>query len=325
MNTLKDILQALKEAHKVAIFTHVNPDGDALGSSFSMKVALESVGKQATVFLEKELPEKFAYLNEGYSLTGNAVDFDAALALDCGSVNRLGALRDLFLSINTKLVVDHHYADTPFGDIYFSDTSCAACAELSYELILGLCGHVPQKALVSLYTGLSTDTGQFKYSNVTAKTMHIAAELIAKGLDHRAITRRLYDTVTLQKLRFTGALADKVQLFCNGTIAVLVCPDSFLASYDLSPDEMEELPNTVLSIENVAVSVVIKEKDEQQLKISLRCKENIDMARLAALFGGGGHKCAAGFVTELSAEAITDKLVTVIAEQLEEFNACTNE
>lgn len=325
MNQLSDILVALQQMNSVAIFTHTNPDGDALGSSFALKAALEAAGKKAVIFLEKELPKRFAFLDTGYSLEGDAAAFDGAIALDTGSLNRLGDLQKFYLSIGTTMVVDHHYADTPFGDFYYSDPESAACVELVYELAKGLCGTLPKSTLEPLYTGLSTDTGQFKYSNVTAKTMSIAAELIASGLEHRPITRHLYDTVTLQKLKFTGALAEKIQLFNNDTIGVLYCPDSFLQSYHLSYEEVEELPNTVLSVETVLVSVIIKEKDEETLKISLRCKENIDMAVLASMFGGGGHKCAAGFVSEQTADEITKQLVKIISEQLEEYNACTKE
>lgn len=325
MKQLQDVLQALKQLNQIAIFTHTNPDGDALGSSFALKAALEAAGKKAVVFLEKEIPKRFSFLNTGYSLSDDVSNFDGAIALDCGSLNRLGDLQKLYSSINTKLVVDHHYADFPFGDVYYSDPHSAACVELVYDLTKGLCGTLPDTVLAPIYTGLSTDTGQFKFSNVTAKTMTIAAELLAAGLDHRPITRCLYDTVTLNKLKFTGALAERIQLFNNATIAVLYCSDGFLQSFNLTFDEAEELPNTVLSVETVLVSVILKDKDEKTLKVSLRCKENIDMAKLASMFGGGGHKCAAGFVTEEKADDITEKLVNIITEQLEEYNACTKQ
>ncbi len=324
MNQLKEIQNALAQAEQVAIFTHVNPDGDALGSSYAMQAALEFLGKKATVFLEKEPPERYAFLVGDYSLYGEGDAFDVALALDCGSINRLGDLQPLYQQIEKKLVVDHHYASAPYGDLYFSDPSNAACCELVYDLIIGLCGHVPEKSLVPLYTGLSTDTGNFKFSNVTAKTFTVAAALLEAGVEIRPITRRLYDTVKLSKLKFTGALADRVQLFNDGKIAVLACTDSFLADFGLVFEDLEELPNTVLSIEGVEVSVIIKEKDADKLKVSLRCKENIDLALLAAQFGGGGHACASGFVTDASAQTITDELVTVITKQLEEFYAGTS-
>ncbi len=325
MNQLQDIAKALKKLNTIAIFTHTNPDGDALGSSFALKAILESVGKRAVVILEKEMPKRYMFLNDGYSLFEKPEMFDGAIALDSGSANRLGTLKDLYLSMQQRLVLDHHYADIPYGDVYYSDPESAACVELVYALSKEICDKLPAKALVPLYTGLSTDTGQFKYSNVTSNTMIMAAELLAAGLDHRPITRALYDTVTLNKLKFTGALAEKIGLYNNETIAVLYCPDSFLESYHLTNEEVEELPNTVLSIESVLVSVIIKDKDEKTLKVSLRCKENIDMAVLASMFGGGGHKCAAGFVTELSADALTEKIVAIISEQLEEYYANAKE
>jgi len=320
LEQLQEIKKALKQAERIAIFTHTNPDGDALGSSFAMKAVLTALGKQAVLFLETDIPERFSFLNDGYSLRGDASDFDVALALDCGAANRLGELKDLYQAIGLRLVLDHHCADAPFGDVYYSDPDAAACAELVYDVALSLLPALPDAAVTALYTGISTDTGHFKYSNVTAKTFTIAAELISRGLDQRAITRRLYDTVKLDKLKFTGALAERVRLHAQGRVAVLFCPDSLLEAFHLAHEEVEELPNTVLSIEGVLVSAIIKEKDSDRLKISLRCKENINVAHLAAEFGGGGHACAAGFVTELSAEAIEKQLVTMIVKRLEELD-----
>ena len=319
MNQLQEIQSKLEQAKRVAIFTHTNPDGDALGSSFAMKAALEDLGKSAVVFLEKEMPEKYNFLNKGYCLSGEASDFDVALALDCGALGRLGTQESMYQAIQTKLVVDHHYSDEPFGDLYYTETQSAACAELVYLLIKNMCGVLPASTLIPIYTGISTDTGQFKFSNVTPRTHHIAAELLELGLDHRAITRRIYDTVNLKKLKFTGVLAEKIKFFHNGKIAALECFDSFLESYGLSHEEVEELPNTVLSIEGVEVSVIIKDKDEDSFKVSMRCKENIDLALLASCFGGGGHKCAAGFVSELPLETLTETLVQEIAKRLEAF------
>ena len=320
VNQLRDVLIELQKAEKIAIFTHTNPDGDALGSSFAMKAALESLGKMATVFLEKEIPEKYAFLNQGYALCGNVEDFDAGLALDCGSISRLGGLEPLYSAMPLRLVVDHHLGSEPYGDVYYTDPDSAACAELIYSLCLDLCGVLPENCLVPLYTGISTDTGHFKYSNVTPKTMEIGADLIRAGLDHRAVTRILYDTVKLDKLKFTGILAEKIQLYHHGSIAVLYCPDSFLSKYGLAHEDVEELPNTVLSVEGTKASIIIKEKDENSLKVSLRGKENIDMAALAGKFGGGGHRNAAGLVTKLSPEDITKALVEEIAKGLEEAN-----
>ncbi len=319
MNNLQIIQKKLEEAKKIAIFTHINPDGDALGSSFALKIALESLGKTATVLLEKPIPEKYEFLNEGYSLAAEAGDFDTAIALDCGSPSRLGSFEALFDSVSNRLVLDHHHSDAPFGDAYYSETGSAACAELVYVLIKNMCGTLPDKILIPIFTGISTDTGQFKYSNVTPRTFRIAAELLEAGLDHRDITRRLYDTAKLKKLKFTGAVGEKIQLFDDGKIAVLECFDDFLQSYGLTHEEVEELPNTVLSIEGVLVAALIKTKDENNLKVSLRGKENIDLSQLAAAFGGGGHKYAAAFVSPLSSAALTRELVEEIKKRLEAF------
>ncbi len=255
MNSLADIQNELRKAEKIAIFTHTNPDGDALGSSFAMKAALESLGKTAVVFLEKELPEKYHFLNLGYQISGEAKDFDTAIALDCGALGRLGILEPLYSAIGNKLALDHHISNGTYGDVYYTEPESAACAELVYLVIVALCGSLPEKCLVPLYTGISTDTGHFKFSNVTPRTMEIGAALLRMDFDHRAVTRVLYDTVKLSKLKFIGSLAERVKLFDNGRIAVLECLDSFLKSYNLTHEDLEELPNTVLTIKGVEIIV----------------------------------------------------------------------
>ncbi len=319
MKELKNIVKALKKAKKVAIFTHTNPDGDALGSAFALKSVLEARGAAATVFLECPLAEKFSFLNDGYALSGAADEFDTAVCVDCGAPDRLGKLKDFFMEFPNTIVIDHHISNGPFGTLYITRPESAACCELIFELSCALVKNLPQKAVVALYTGLSTDTGHFKYSNVTKKTHDIAGKLLGYGFDHRAITRRLYDTIKPEKMKFIGSAIAKTEFFYDGKIAVLECPDSFLEEFSLAHEDIEELPNTILSLEGVLVSVIIKEKEEKH-KISLRCREVIDLSRLSAEFGGGGHKCAAGFVTELSMDALKEELVNATIRHLEEAN-----
>ncbi len=319
---LNQIAEKLMAAKKVAIFTHLNPDGDAFGSSFAMKYVLESVGIPATIYLEKEMPEKFSYLGEDYQVGDETTESDAdtALVLDCATFPRLGALAEPCRKIGTILCVDHHYSGENFGTLCYKESNAAATAQIVYRLAMVINPDFPMQAAVAMFTGLSTDTGHFKFSNVTEETFRVAAELTARGLKHREISQRLYDTVKHEKLIFMGKAAEKIEFFAEGKIAVLKCPGSFLAEYGLTYDDVEELPNLANSVCGVQVSVLVKDKDEHANRVSLRGKDVLDLSRCAEEFGGGGHKNAAAFVAEGDIDEALKKLISIVEKGLEERN-----
>lgn len=313
MNTFSEVMEKLKSAEKIAIFAHENPDGDALGSMSAAKAILEHMGKTAFICLNTMPPEKFSYLLEDYCVMPEKLDCDAALALDCGASKRLGDLEKLYMAAPLKLSIDHHFSNTPFADVYFTNPESAANCELIYDMAICLCGCVPKRAIKGIYTGLSTDTGHFKFSNVTKKTMEIAAEMIGLGLDHRAITNVLYDTVKKQKLKFLGEIYSKIEFLAEGRISFLYCSNELLEKYNIEFSDIEELPNTILSIEGVLVGVLLKDKEGDGYKVSIRGKDVIDLATLAAEFGGGGHVNAAG----LSIDGDKDEVLKSLFEKIE--------
>jgi len=316
MNTFSEVMEKLKSAEKVALFAHENPDGDAFGSMSAAKAILEHMGKTAVICLCCEPPEKFSYLLDEYLVNPEKLDFDTALALDCGAFKRLGTLADLYESLPLRLSIDHHFSNTPFADCYYTDAKSAANCELIYDMAISLCGCVPIAAQKGLYTGLSTDTGHFKYSNVTKKTMQIAAELIGLGLDHRSITNILYDTVKKQKLKFLGEIYGRIEFFADGRISYLYCSDTLMNKYGIGFEDVEELPNTILSIEGVKVSVLLKDR-EGGYKASMRGKDIIDLASIAASFGGGGHVNAAGLSIDGEKDDVLKSLIEKIETALE--------
>ena len=181
---LKDIATKLMAAEKVAIFTHLNPDGDALGTSFAMKYVLESVGVSARIYLEKAMPEKFHFLGADY-VVGNETtvpEETVALVLDCATFERLGSLAEPCRQMQTILCVDHHYSGEEFGTLYYKDSEAAATAQIAYRLAMHINPDFPMKVAEALFCGLSTDTGHFKFSNVKEETFQVAAELVARGL-----------------------------------------------------------------------------------------------------------------------------------------------
>ncbi len=317
---LDQISKKLMAAKKVAIFTHLNPDGDAFGSSFAMKYVLESVGIKAEIYLEKAMPRKFSFLGNEYTV-GNentATEADTALVLDCATFDRLGTLAEPCRKIDTVLCVDHHYSGEDFGTLCYKESTAAATAQIVYRLAMKINPDFPLKVAEALFCGLSTDTGHFKFSNVKKETFQVAAELTARGLEHRKISQQLYDNVKHEKLVFMGKAAERIEFFADRKIALLRCPESFLAEYGLTYDDVEELPNVANSIEGVLVSILVKDKDENGKRISLRGKDILDLSRCASEFGGGGHQNAAAFVAEGDVDACLAKLISIVTKGLEE-------
>lgn len=322
---LNKIARKLKKAKSVAIFTHLNPDGDALGSSFAMKYVLEAAGVSATVYLEEPMPGKYTFLGKDYVIGGpeTVPDADVALVLDCATFDRLGKLAEACKKVPTILCVDHHFSGEDFGTLCYKESQAAATAQIVYRLAEKMVKQIPMLAMEGMYAGLSTDTGHFKFSNVTAETFQVAAELVKRGLQHRKISQLIYDKVKHNKLIFLGKAAEKIEFFADGKIAVLKCPKSFLEPYGLAYEDVEELPNLPNSIEGVLVSVLIKDKDESSYRVSLRGKDILDLSHCASEFGGGGHKNAAAFVAEGDIDKALEKLISIVTKGLEE--RCLNQ
>ena len=320
MENLYRIADELKKAKKVAIFTHLNPDGDAIGSVFATKAILEKEGIDAKIYLEKAMPEKFSYLGNDYKI-GNpdgTLEEKCALALDCGAPARLGTLSALFKTAPLSLCIDHHKSNTTFCDISYIVPEAAATCELIYLLSKQFSENIPYEAMQGIYTGISTDTGHFKYSNTSEKTLKIAAELIEKGLDFRKITSVIYDTTKLSKLKFMGAVAERIKIY-NGCVSVLDARREFLDEFNLSYEDLEELPNIVSNIEGMAVGILIKSGEtEDTFKLSFRGRDLIDLSHLAQSFGGGGHKNAAACVICEPLDVAIPKIVEKINEMLKD-------
>ncbi len=315
---LKKIAKRLKKAEHIAIFTHLNPDGDALGSSFAVKYTLESIGKKATIYLEKPMPEKFNFLGTDYEIADeNTVSSaDCAIVLDCGEYSRLGHTAETCKKISDLVCVDHHKTGDAFGKLYYNEADSAATAQIVYKLVNLITKNVPKMAYEAIYTGMSTDTGHFKFSNVSPETFRIAAKVLESGIDHRKITTIIYDTVKREKMMFLGAATERVQFFCDGKVALLDCPGDFLADFGLTYDDVDELPNIPLNLEGVLASVLVKDRDENSKRVSFRTKDAIDVSEVAQSFGGGGHKSAAACVISGNIEEKIDEIISVIADKL---------
>ncbi len=311
-----EIIKIIKKAEKIAIFNHVNPDGDALGSAFALKLALLKMGKKAEVFLRQgdDLSKEYKLLKGTKENGLKILDCDLKIALDSADLERLGDFKDVF-SGNT-IAIDHHITHREFAKTTFIDPKACATGEIIFDLVRELGVSLDEEIAYNLYLAIVCDSGNFKYSSVTGKTHLIAAELLKTGIDFSKMTKALFDTKSIEYLNLYKKGIERLELFEDGKIAVLWFSEEDFKKSGLSEkdaDAIVTLPNSVLGVE---VGVYIRQR-EDEYKVSLRSNGNVKVDKIALDFGGGGHEMASGFSMNLPIAEIKEKVTQKIAATID--------
>jgi len=327
MQSLEIAIETINSANKIAIYTHKNPDGDAIGSAFALKLALLSYGKLAEVYLENSDDVKlfqftagieFCLNSDGERLSEN--DCDLRISVDCADKHRLGVKLKNFTG-NT-MAIDHHVTHENFADFTLLDGDSASCGEIIYRLIRAMQVDITSDIANNLYMAIVADTGGFKYPAVTPETHRIAADLIECGANFTEISQSILDTYSMEYLYLTKIAIDKIKLYCNGKIAVLTLDNADFAAAEITDQLADKIVNLPRNIEGVEVSVYIRERESSEYEVgeyktSLRSNGKVNVSAIAQKFGGGGHIFAAGFESSKDAETI---VAEVIAELRGEFS-----
>jgi len=315
----REIVKLIAEAGGVAIFPHISADGDAIGSSLALALALRSAGKKAVVYIDENIPAIYRFL-PGNELTSfyDPQDevMDINIALDTGDVERLGTRGEAFFNAPCTINIDHHVTNTKFALFNYVDASAASTGEIIYTLLRKLKYSIDKDIAACLYTAVSTDTGGFQYSNTTAQTHKIAAELITTGIDIGELSQKIFESTTYTKLKLTQKAIEKLELSEDGRLAVLLISRVDLQSVGASDEDCDGIVNIGRSIEGVEVSIVIREKDTGGVRVNLRSKTYVDVSEIAAAFGGGGHKRAAGCTVDGDLQEVKDKIAAAVKEKL---------
>jgi phosphoesterase RecJ-like protein len=316
---LDKIANAITGAGTIALLPHVAADGDALGASFALALALSGIGKKVKVFLEEEIPYIYGFL-PGSELAvlykGGGGSFDLAVAIDCGDLGRLGERSFLFEGAKVTANMDHHPTNTGFAVHDFVDTKASAAGEIIYKL-LDMLGIKPGKDIATcLYVAIATDTGGFRYSNTTPRTHEITAELLRAGVEVAAVTQRIFDTTSFEKVKLTAAAIDTLELYENGRIAVMALPRELIRGTGAKEEDCDGIINTARNIRGVEVAAMLRQWDSGEIKVNLRSNTTFDVSAIASLYKGGGHKKAAGYTTDGELENAKNRLLKDIKEIL---------
>lgn len=295
---------AIKNARSVVLFTHVHPDGDALGSLLGMAGILESLNKKVFCYLEEAVPYIYLFLpgkervNTSLSDLADFVEKNTeviALSLDCGDCGRLGKNSEKMMEISPFLVIDHHTSHQDFGQYRWVDAARSSTGEMVYELAQHFGAFLSYQTAFNLYVAISTDTGSFCYDSTTSRTLAIAADLVQAGVLPNEVSGYIYNNYTPQRIRLLERVLATLQLDQSESIAMIHVTRTMFAESGALPEDVEGFIDFPRSINSVEVAVFIKEARNDTISISMRAKGGYDVAAIARKFNGGGHRNAAGF------------------------------
>lgn len=313
---MEEIIRILKEADTIAICPHISEDADCVGSSLAMRRVLSDMGKKADIYISAPLESRLDFFNaDAIIYNGDAVEYDVCLCLDCGEIKRIGTRVEIFDKAKTTVSIDHHMTNTYFAKYNHVEADASATGEILCRMIEKMGVDIDAEIAGYLFAAVASDTGSFKYSNVSPATLREAAKLLEKGIDNAYISRMLFDTMDENFMRFEGQLMSRVKTFYDGKLAVLVVTNEDIKRYGIDPGSTGDTVNIARKVAGCKVAVSIREM-EDKIKMSFRANEDTDVSRVAAKFGGGGHMKASGASVDLME---LDKLLEKVVEACEEI------
>ncbi len=306
----------LKKQKSVALFIHVRPDGDAVGSALGLQSALTSLGVRADIYCADEIPVKFSYLeNVGKISREYRGGYDAHVALDCSDEMRMGDLGAIFGKARETFNVDHHVSNTRYAKYnYVGDK--ASNSENVIELVKCLGVTLGKAAATALLTGIVTDSGNFAHNNTTAETLAAASELKALGGDLHLISYKMFSEQRKERAKLFALAANGIRYFSDGRIALMTVTKKMLEESGARPDETEGFIDFVMGVDTVEVGMCMMEMSDKNYKVSFRSKK-ADVNAVAATFGGGGHILASGCMIRGFYEDAVDRLVYACKQHMD--------
>lgn len=318
------ILELLQTRRRFLILLHVNPDGDSIGSSIGLGLALEGAGKEVTLVSPDGIPPAYRFLagSDRFVAPGQVTGrYDAALFLDCGDLERTGPAGGLTRLCDVKVNIDHHLTNPGYGDLNYIDPTAAAVGEQVYQLISAAGWEITEPIANALYAAIVTDTGGFRYENTTPDSHLIAAHLLTFGAQPQVIAREIYESRSEAATRLLGAALSTLRVEGDGMVASVIVSRDMYRQAGASDDDAEGLVNYPRAVAGVEVAIALREVDERQVRVNLRSKQFVDVSRLAARWGGGGHARAAGCTLQAPLERAREEVVAAAIEAVRGGNA----
>lgn len=329
--TFNEIPSVLKEKDKIVILPHVSADGDSIGSSLALALALGKLGKHVKIYIEEKVPQTFEFLPgldiiEIYKkapeetvpgeVNIGSEAFEVAVALDTGDEGRLGNRLEILKASAVTINIDHHATNTMFAQYNHVQPNSSSVGELMYQLLKEMDIDIDVDISTCLYVSILTDTGGFRYSNTTSLTHKVVSSLINYGVETAEICRRIFETRSCEKVKLMGLVISNLEFFHNGKIAYASITKEHLNKAGSKNDDSEGFVDIGRSIIGVEVSVLLRETEDGSVKVNLRSNSYVDVSEIAVSFCGGGHKRAAGFKSSGKASDVKEQILNAIRKKL---------
>ncbi len=321
---VEEVAAELRSRERFLLTAHEGPDGDALGSLLALHHLLTQLGKDSVMFMAaKEFPLPIEYrflpLEEVFHEAPADMADRTIVFLDCGNIDRM-PVDFLSAGDNFRINIDHHHDNTCFGDVNLVETGASSTAEIVYELAIMLGAEITPEIASALYVGLITDTGKFMYENTNARTHRIAAALIDAGVAVDETYRRLYEHVPIEKLRLLSRALEGIQRLCDEQLVLAYITEADYEASGAGEEMTEGIIDHLRSIEGSKVAALVRDQGDRgraARKVSLRSSGGeVDVSAIARTHGGGGHKRAAGFSTDLELDQLVGFLCAEVKSQL---------
>ncbi|MBP3442123.1 MAG: bifunctional oligoribonuclease/PAP phosphatase NrnA [Clostridia bacterium] len=312
---LKTAVEFLKNNDDFLILTHSSPDGDTLGCGFALCEALQLAGKNAVVRCGDKIPAKYSYMG---SICEDDIEYENIIAVDVADAKLLGTDFEARFGDKVKLCIDHHGSNRLYAEKTLLDASAAAACEIILEVIKELGVSVTKTIADCIFTGLSTDTGCFRYANVTPRTLHMAAEMIESGAEHSKINVIMFETKTRTYVALERLALESMKMYLDGKCAFITITQDMYRRSGSDESEVDAIASIPRQIEGVVVGVTMREKKDGTFKVSLRTHEGVDASEVCAMLGGGGHPRAAGCTVSGNVNTARNLVISCIEKYLQE-------
>ena len=315
MITIAELSLKLKKENRVAIFPHIRPDGDTIGSAFALKLALEKIGILVEIVLKDAIPTRFGFLVDAKHVKSEPCgEYSALIAIDCADITRLGEFAEEFDKHKNTYNIDHHISNNRYAKENYVVDSAANCENV-YQLINALGVQIDCQIANFLATGIVTDTGNFRHKNVTSETLFIASELVKKGADLNKIYYYMFTMQSKSRAKLFGRVMSNIRYFLSDRFAVASVFAKDIVDCGATPDETEGFIDFVMGINTVEVGACLMEISKNKYKISFRSK-GANVNAVALTFGGGGHTLASGCQISGEYEDIVDRITFAVSREL---------
>jgi len=319
--SLKKVSQAIKRNKRFLIASHINPEGDSLGSQLAMSYLLRLLGKDVVIVSDDTVTSEYGFLPglkriKNVKQIPNLSTFDCLVLLDCSNLSRCGRVKDFKKNCRLFINIDHHISNDNFADVNWVDPKASSTCEMVYRLFKQFKVPLNRDSALCIYVGIMTDTGSFHYSNTTAFTHRTVAELMNYNLNISQIYRQIYENVPIRDMLFLGRLISNIRTAAQGKIVWLAIKDVWVsqcASYDLT----ERILTLMRQIRGAEVAVLFKAlAGKKEVRVNFRSQGKLDVNKVASFFGGGGHHSASGATVKGSLTMVQRKVIAELKSRL---------